>query len=203
MKTLKEREYNQLWNQRNPDKVRAYNRKWRKGNPEKHSECVGKWVKANMGKVLENHRRNYQKLKRQVFTHYSDLTCAECGCDDFGKLSIDHINGGGNAHLRELGFNSSRQFYAWLKRNNYPDGYRVLCIGCNSSIKSYKGRICLKTSEIIKKYMQHKGIVRIKNVILDLIDFDINNRMIDQAFYRLVKSGEINRISRGHYSLNS
>jgi hypothetical protein len=50
-------------------------------------------------------------------------------------LSIDHINGNGAEHRRELkrttgGSTGGHDFYRWLKNNNFPDGYQVLCMNC-------------------------------------------------------------------------
>lgn len=45
-------------------------------------------------------------------------------------LTIDHVNGGGNAHRKVIG-RGSKDFYRWLKRNNYPPGFQALCGSCN------------------------------------------------------------------------
>jgi hypothetical protein len=38
------------------------------------------------------------------------------------------IGGGGNKHRKSI---KNRNFYLWLKQNDYPSGYRVLCMNCN------------------------------------------------------------------------
>jgi hypothetical protein len=50
-------------------------------------------------------------------------------------LEIDHAEGGGNQHRRKIGWS---RLYHWLKRNNYPEGFRVLCPTCNR--KAHKGK---------------------------------------------------------------
>jgi len=73
-----------------------------------------------------------------VFSHYSpSLTCQECGFDHPAALSIDHINGGGNAHRREIGVKNSHQLYKWIKANSYPPDFQVLCMNCQF-IKRYE-----------------------------------------------------------------
>lgn len=57
--------------------------------------------------------------------------CACCGETEPAFLAIDHINGQGNAHRREMGNRGGQSFYLWLKREGYPEGYRVLCHNCN------------------------------------------------------------------------
>ncbi len=73
---------------------------------------------------------NYkQKLKVEVFTHYGKGKCAciQCGFTDLRALSIDHLNGGGNAQRRLI---HAANFYVWLKNNDYPEGYQTLCMNC-------------------------------------------------------------------------
>jgi hypothetical protein len=76
-------------------------------------------------------------IKHRVLSHYSkgEPICECCGEKDLVALSIDHINGGGNAHRRSLKSSerSGIAFYLWLQRNNFPSGFRVLCLSCNFS----------------------------------------------------------------------
>lgn len=43
-------------------------------------------------------------------------------------LTFEHIGGGGGAHRRETGGGG---FISWLRKNNYPPGFEVLCMNCN------------------------------------------------------------------------
>lgn len=71
----------------------------------------------------------------EVLSHYSNGTpkCACCGETKLEFLSLDHINGGGKKHIQSIGYNLS----AWLRKNNYPEGYRVLCHNCNFALGHY------------------------------------------------------------------
>ncbi|MBA7590761.1 hypothetical protein ES708_32898 [subsurface metagenome] len=69
-----------------------------------------------------------QNLRRKAIEHYGGK-CACCGETIFEFLAIDHINGGGNRHRKSIKGN----FYLWLKRMNYPEGFQVLCNNCNIS----------------------------------------------------------------------
>jgi len=60
--------------------------------------------------------------------------CACCGEAKFEFLAIDHIEGGGHKH-RKIGGGSV--IYRWLRANNYPLGFRVLCHNCNQAIGYY------------------------------------------------------------------
>lgn len=77
-------------------------------------------------------------LKTETLRHYGPNNEAKCACcwqsgDEF--LTIDHIAGGGRTHmkwLREIyGVVPGSDFYLWLKRNKWPDGFQVLCWNCN------------------------------------------------------------------------
>lgn len=86
-------------------------------------------------------------LKREVLIHYGNSKCAcvKCGFTDVRALSIDHIDGNGVQHRQALGICGGRQFYVWLKKNNFPKGYQTLCMNCQyikrSQEKEYGGRI--------------------------------------------------------------
>jgi hypothetical protein len=53
--------------------------------------------------------------------------------------NIRHINNDGAAHRKKInGHNHGGvDMGSWLKRNNYPEGFQVLCVNCNHA----KGRI--------------------------------------------------------------
>ena len=78
----------------------------------------------------------YQDLRLEILKRYSkDVPfCACCGEKHLEFLSIDHINGGGAEHRRQL---KEATIYRWLKRNGYPEGYRVLCHNCNQALGHY------------------------------------------------------------------
>ena len=59
--------------------------------------------------------------------------CACCGTEKTEFLVIDHINGGGNKHRKEINAN----LYLWLRNNNYPKGFRLLCHNCNFSLSAH------------------------------------------------------------------
>lgn len=84
-------------------------------------------------------KKRHEELKLAALMHYShgSMKCARCGST--GLLCIDHINGGGKEHRKQMGGN---QIYRWLKNHNYPEFwlspkgikvyFQVLCIDCNS-----------------------------------------------------------------------
>lgn len=96
------------------------------------------WQARNPEKVLESVKKKQRKLKSIVFSHYSKgtPTCACCGETILQFLTIDHINNDGGAHRAKIGANN---IYPWLKRNNYPEGFQVLCFNCNCGKSVNKG----------------------------------------------------------------
>ena len=69
--------------------------------------------------------------------------CVCCGetCVEF--LTLDHINGGGKEHLREVG--NGYQVLVSVVSENFPkDKYQILCWNCNA-VKRY-GAVCPHTT---------------------------------------------------------
>lgn len=117
--------------------LREYMRKYREAHREKILEYMRdynrRWYQAHKTEKLAQGKRLRQRLKLKALAHYSlrELPkCVKCGITDVDVLCIDHINGGGSAHRRQLAQNKS-EFYRWLMNNNYPAGYQTLCANCN------------------------------------------------------------------------
>lgn len=89
------------------------------------------WRKKNSVKIKETRRKKNIELKISTFEAYGGALCACCGEDHIEFLSIDHINGNGIQHRKEIGGSGGAHIYRWLKKNDYPLGYQVLCFNCN------------------------------------------------------------------------
>lgn len=93
-----------------------------------------------------------KELKRRkrlmVLKHYSDdpPKCACCGETIIDFLTIDHINEDGAKH-RNKGI---RRIANWLIKNNYPEGFQVLCWNCNWGRRVNNGVCPHKTSSKIE-----------------------------------------------------
>jgi hypothetical protein len=107
---------------------RASLRKWR----EKNKDYVKEWKRLHP----EGMREYRRKLKEKVLRAYGGK-CNCCGETIIEFLTIDHKNGGGNKHRRNI----HSDFYLWLIKNNFPkDEFQVLCMNCNFATRF--GRIC-------------------------------------------------------------
>jgi hypothetical protein len=75
-----------------------------------------------------------------VLEHYGVKCNCPGGCDvtEPKFLTIDHIHGGGVKHRKSIG-RQGGDFYAWLVKNKYPDGFQVLCFNCNCA-KGFFGK---------------------------------------------------------------
>lgn len=109
----KSRIYSRLWSQRNPDKVKLYRER-------------GKLRAYQQMKV----RR--KEIKFEVLSHYSNgiPQCARCRTVDVDVLCLDHIEGGGTKDRMDTRHWGAKLHY-YLRRNNFPEGYQVLCANCN------------------------------------------------------------------------
>lgn len=101
-----------------------------------HRERIRRTCKENNIK----NRERYNKQKREkgashrqlVLEHYGS-TCSCCGEIRKEFLAVDHINGGGNKHKKTIG----GRIYTWLIKNQFPEGFRILCHNCNQALGAY------------------------------------------------------------------
>ena len=115
---------------------------------EKHNTSNKNWyhlhkdrAKLSTDKYRRSHKEDYarrnieyrKRIKIECLIAYSSNPpkCFCCNEASIEFLSIDHITGGGNKHRREL---KRQNLYSYLKVNNFPLGYRVLCMNCNFAI---------------------------------------------------------------------
>ena len=122
----------------------------------RHNEYAKEWRKNNKDQFKTTQKRAQQAVRLEALQHYSkDIPeCACCGEKGLPFLTLDHINGDGAAHRRELGMAqgdpaqverqnqkvtmSANGFCYWLKKNNWPEGIQVLCMNCNFAKRDNK-----------------------------------------------------------------
>lgn len=80
-----------------------------------------------------------QNLRKEVFQHYSpELKCQCCGEFHFDFLTLDHIHGNGY-EIRKV---HRRDDILWVKQNNYPKDFQVLCMNCNFAKRNFDKQYC-------------------------------------------------------------
>ena len=128
--------YMENWRETHREQIRQRQREWRAKHPEQIREQQREQCQKNREVYLAQRGERARKLKLTVITHYGNgrPACVICGFADIRALSIDHIGGGGNAHRYQLtgkpnmGIGST--IYRFLRNNDYPEGYRTLCMNC-------------------------------------------------------------------------
>jgi len=153
------------WKKRNRPAMTAYRKKWMKEHPGKKSEYDKRNRDKNKDRLNEKRRRfrkanpEYDKMyarriREEVLSHYGGK-CACCGEGQYEFMTIDHMNGGGSKHRRELKQEGAK-FIFWLRRNGYPEGFQVLCNNCNCALGRYG--FCPHRPEIRRPVLRKKQI---------------------------------------------
>lgn len=142
-KTLNEN--NKDWYAKNREKVLAFNKECYSRNKKPILERNREWRLKNKEKI----KIWWHNLKLKVLIHYSGdpPKCACCGESEYNFLQIDHVNGGGNRHRKSIKVKCGSKFYYWLWKNNFPEGYQVLCANCNWGKRMNNG-VCPHKKEI-------------------------------------------------------
>lgn len=102
---------------------------------------------------LDQQAQQRVELRLEVLNAYGGPKCAWCGETELRFLELDHIDGGGRQHLREINSGgriaSGTALYCWLKKNNFPAGFRVLCRSCNNKahMETCKQHACTVTHQ--------------------------------------------------------
>lgn len=94
----------------------------------------------NNEQIKYKHKLMRDKLEINTMAMYSQggiIKCACCGERRQEFLTMDHINNDGADHRRKIG-KTRQDLFRWLKSNNYPPGFQVLCFNCNCA-KEYSG----------------------------------------------------------------
>jgi hypothetical protein len=159
LRKKKRREYEKrIVDSFSPEKLEVYKKnqrkRWEKYQLNSSKEQKEKRYEKTLSRNLSNYHSLYpidkakrlekfridskqrrDKLRHLVISHYSTgkLCCMNPKCEvpggakNFLALCIDHVNGGGRKHAQELG----GHVYEWIVKNNYPQGFQVLCQNCN------------------------------------------------------------------------
>lgn len=117
----------------NKDKTRAYQRKYRAEHFEEQREKDKRWREAHRNERREKTKRTRIDQRKIVIARYGGK-CSCCGEDRYEFLAIDHTDGGGNEHRKEVG---PQRIAAWLIQQGFPGGFRILCHNCNMAHGMY------------------------------------------------------------------
>ena len=134
LETARCKECSRIRRRLNNKKNKEYFIKYREAHKVENSKYQKDYFVKNKSKISERNKKYRLSIKIEVLTHYSKgIPKCEC-CDEryLEFLGIDHINGGGKKD--RVNYKGGSRFYYYLKKNDYPEGHRVLCQNCNLSL---------------------------------------------------------------------
>lgn len=103
------------------------------------SYCLGTYKIYNRHRAKRgDYKRWRKKFRFDMLLRYG-RQCACCGESNLHFLTIDHPNNDGAQHRKLTG--NGYKFYLWLKRNNFPREFQLLCFNCNMA-RHHNGGIC-------------------------------------------------------------
>ena len=104
--------------------------------------------KTTCRKCRDRSKKENLRFKLDAMKAYGGA-CSCCQETELMFLAIDHVHNDGAEHRREV-FGSTRistrrgsssAMYRWLRKNDYPAGFQVLCHNCNIG-KALNGGTC-------------------------------------------------------------
>ena len=119
----KRKQYRKEHHIKNRERDYKNSRAWIKNNKERYNEVCKLWS------------REYRKNIKKIVVDYYGGVCACCGEKDIRFLCVDHIHGGGNRHKKLL---RRSDMPIYLRQENYPEGFQILCYNCNMGKSHYK-----------------------------------------------------------------
>ena len=96
------------------------------------------YARKNKARKRRIHDTYFAKLKQQILDAYG-RTCVCCGESNPLFLTLDHVNGNGNASMKAVK-KGGRNYYGWVRAQGFPAGYQTMCFNCNCS--KGKGDCC-------------------------------------------------------------
>lgn len=115
----------------------AYQHAWYEDNKDAVRSRAAQWYEDNKETILKRHKERYAETRVLVIEAYGGK-CACCGEDTPDFLTLDHVDGGGNAHRKEIG----SDVWSWARRNEFPDILQLLCYNCNGAKDRSLSKTC-------------------------------------------------------------
>jgi hypothetical protein len=78
------------------------------------------------------------KQREMVYAAYGNKCTCSCGCgvNTWQFLVLDHVDGNGNQHRKEVG----KDLIRWAEKEGFPPSLRLLCANCNTGRERNGGR---------------------------------------------------------------
>jgi len=99
---------------------------------------------------------SHRRRRAAVIQKYGGV-CTCCGEDRLPFLALDHVDGGGSEHRREVGHGGP--LMTWIISNNYPPVFQVLCHNCNIS-KGLYGKCPHQFPEMVPTFLDDDSVYK-------------------------------------------
>jgi hypothetical protein len=108
---------------------------------ERNRERILAYYKGKGGK---KRRDRYRMQTDEAMERLGGARCAICGCEELIFLTIDHADGNGHEHRKQLGGSSrrssSKEIRRWILSATDAElaewNLRVLCFNCNCALNN-------------------------------------------------------------------
>lgn len=116
-------EYQHKYYQRNKEKILKRARKNYLDNKQKLCRYTNQWYKNHPDKAAAYNKKHRKKLREEIINFYGNC-CVYCGENRQEVLVVISKNTN-----KKLSWGECR-LYAWIKRNNFPNEFQVVCYNC-------------------------------------------------------------------------
>ena len=132
------------------EQKKAYQREYRRRKRLDHS------YRVEMARYMRKHHRDTTELVKlavvNVLTN-GEGTCRWCGHGDLDVLCVDHVADNGVQHSKECGYRGGNSLYKWIIKNDYPEGFQILCYNCNSKKEAIRRKRAMAAKYALPEYL--------------------------------------------------
>ncbi len=133
------------WREKNKDRYKTWYRSRYKKTKTTQIERAKRWNKENAERKKANAASWYRRMRDEVLMSYGG-ECVCCGEIERSFLTIDHINDDGyrmrwKKNGGTYGPHSGGHLLKYIKDNDFPPDFQILCANCNTS-KSLNNGVC-------------------------------------------------------------
>lgn len=138
-------DFDRIWGDKNPRRraaCKACRKIYHQELAEESRKAIVRskeWAADNKPKRRKVALAYYYRMQHHAIMAYGGYRCSWCGIDEPMVLCIDHVENNGREHRRQIGSLGGHKLYKWLRDNDYPPGFQVLCMNCNHGKYRNKG----------------------------------------------------------------
>ena len=126
-------------------------------NPDTGISNRKTWYHKHHTKNLARMSRYRNTLRDEILSHYGGglIACVCCGEATREFLALDHVVPVGRGHNGKTKTGVPRSglaLFCWIKRMDFPDGFRVLCHNCNLG-RSINAGVCPHVKELQRVFI--------------------------------------------------